>query len=1284
MPERATLRIFISSPSDVRPERLRTEQVIRRLAAEFTYHFAVEAVLWEREPLVATHHFQAPENIPQPRGMDVVVVILWSRLGVPLPEAKFRGAISGRAVTGTEWEFEDALAAARERGTPDLLLYRKTAPVTVDLDDDAALEERRRQRGLVQDFLGRWFRSEDRSGFTAASHNFETAAEFEEQLYEHLRGLLERRAGAAVEGVEIRWHEAPFRGLLPFEAEHAAVFFGRTRPRNELRELLSRQEGRGCAFVLVLGASGSGKSSLVRAGLLPDLKLPGMIGRVALVRHAVFRPSNRPEDLVGALAAAIVSDTAVPELTALHYPQPAVAALLRDAAAHAMPALALGLGECGKAADLAPQAETRLLLIVDQLEELFTLPGVNDNDRVAFVSALGALARSGLIWVVATMRSDFYDRLERLPVLAELAPADVCYRLLPPDSVELGQIIRQPAREAGLTFELDPHRGVSLDEIIRQAASQDPNVLPLLSFLLDQLWQRRTDKGQLTFQAYEELGQLEGALGRRAEEVFAALSMTVQAALPRVLRALLTMGQGARATVAARPAPLDHFPEESPERALIAAFLDPEARLLVADEGEDGSPRVRVAHEALLTHWERAAVWIADRPADLQLEERIETEAARWDAAADIDKPSLLRSGGLPLNEAEDLLARRRDEVNGPAIAFIEASSRAAIARQQAERQQQRRVLSATAAGLVVALVLAGLAGWQWTRAATQRARAEHSLDLATQTANALVFDLAGKFRNLGLPAALVADILDRAQKLVDQLVSGGESSPELRRSQANALVETANTLLTLGDVQGALAHATRAQGILTALIKTAPNNTQYQFNLGSADYQISSALHLQGDDAGALTAAHEALAIYKTLVAQDPNNTEAQYQVMLGGVLIGHHQQVRGNLSDALAAYRDSLNVMKALAAKDPNNSRWESELAGAYGTVADALIEQGDLAGGLAAYREDLAIMKTLTTKEPNNTSWRQALALTDQSVGGVLRQQGDASGALASYRESVALMKALAESDPDNTSFRRFLELSDEAVGRALEGQGDLSGALITLRDAAAIATRLVNKNPGDTQWQSDLSTLDDDIGDVLVEQRNLVGALAVYREAVSIVTALVAKNPDDTNLRSNLSAGQTKVGDVLQAQHDIAGALSIYRDALATLKALTAKDPSNTQWQRQLVLADGRVAVMLEYQGDFAGAQTLFHECLEISTALSAKSPGDAVLISDVVKEYLTIGSLALQQRDLQGALAALQQGEQIALHLQQMSRASADVTSDLASIEQGLARTRQLISSGATR
>lgn len=705
MPDQSTVRIFISSPTDVRPERLKAEQIIARLDREFAYHFHVEAVLWERAPLVATHHFQDPENIPQPRRMDIVVVILWSRLGVPLPEDRFKGAISGRPVTGTEWEFEDALAGARERGVPELLLYRKTARITADLDDEAALEQRRAQRSLVQDFVGRWFRADSGPGYTAASHNFTTTGEFEQQLYDHLHALLERRAGAAGPELAIRWHEAPFRALLPYEYEHAPVFFGRTRARNELRELLARRIEGGAAFVLVFGASGSGKSSLVKAGLLPDLSLPGMIGQVGSVRRGVMRPSERGGDLLAVLAAAILSPTALPELAGLQYRPQQLAALLREAPSQAALPIRQGLVEAGKAEGLTDIAEARLVVVIDQLEEVFTIEGLSEGDREAFVAAIDTLTKSGLVWVLATMRSDFFDRLETRPglALARLAIDEACYRLLPPDEAEIGQIIRQPALEAGLRFEHDAASGVSLDEVIRQAAG-DTGALPLLSFLLDQLWQRRTGTGLLTFAAYRELGGLEGAIGRRAEEVFQAQPEAVRKELVLLLRELVTIEGGKPVS---RAVPLSRFPESSPQRALTEAFLDPGARLLVSD-GDSSRAQLRLAHEALLTHWPRARDQIAADTWDLELRRRLEEEAKEWRAAASRrEKKGRVRPAGLPLKEARALLARWGTEFPAEISEFIAASRRASWWRRL--RLAMTVVGSVTAPPVIVLLLWAGV-----------------------------------------------------------------------------------------------------------------------------------------------------------------------------------------------------------------------------------------------------------------------------------------------------------------------------------------------------------------------------------------------------------------------------------------------------------------------------------------------------------------------------------------------------------------------------------------------
>ncbi len=743
------LRIFISSPGDVTPERLTARRVIQRLAREFAYYFRIEPVLWERQPLVATEHFQT--NITRPSETDVVVVIIWSRLGSPLPEDEFPGPITGQRVTGTEWEFEDAVKSYRERKLPDLLMYRKRSPVMASLEDEGALEQRREQKRLVEDFVRRWFIDEEEGTFKAASYTFTDPAAFEEKLEADLRELIRNRIGdASMPGPGIRWHEgSPFRGLEAFEIAHSPIFFGRSRARNELREALVRQASRGCAFVLVFGASGSGKSSLVKAGLLPDLMLPGMVENVGLCRVAIMRPSDAGGDLFLGLAGALLRRgdvSALPELGELEYDAAALAGMLRDASKAVMP-IRQGLGVARKTAHLADHAEACIAILVDQFEEIFTHE-IAAADRRAFVASLEALARSGQAWVIATVRSDFFERLSSLPRLIELSAGDGRYLLTPPNEAEIGQIILQPAQEAGLRFEIDAN-GIYLDEKLREVAGQDPSALPLLEFALQQLWQERSESGLLTYAAYSRLGGMEGALAQRAEEVFATQTREVQEALPSVLRALVTVGQEEGEAVTARAVPLSSFPEGSARRGLVEAFLDPQARLFVADRNGEQT-QVRVSHEALLTRWPRGSEQIRTDRKDIQTRVRLEQAASRWRQAAAADRASLLLAPGLPLSEAEDLLARRRQELDADLIRYVEASVKAGKA-----RARRRQMVWATAT--ILAVALSGAAMWfavdadqQREVAEAQRQLADEQRDEALRKQSLFLADLARQQNNRG------------------------------------------------------------------------------------------------------------------------------------------------------------------------------------------------------------------------------------------------------------------------------------------------------------------------------------------------------------------------------------------------------------------------------------------------------------------------------------------------------------------------------------------------------
>jgi ABC-type arginine transport system ATPase subunit len=497
-----TVRIFISSPGDVAEERSLVRRVIERLQGEFTGRALLEPIFWEHEPLRATASWH--EQILSPSEADIVICILWSRLGTRQP-AEITRPDGSRYHSGTEYEFEEAWRSYREQGQPDLLVYRKTRDPRVSLRDKDDLMRRLEQKEALDRFIDTWFQDREEGTLIAAYHPFDSSDDFEELVEVHLRKLLEERLPNLRRGEEPKqkiWKEgSPFRGLKAFDFDHAEIFFGRTRATSEVLEALRVQAARARPFVLVLGMSGCGKSSLVRAGVLPLLTQPGVIEGVGLWRWAVMRPSDAGGDLFAGLATALLKEEALPELGADRTGVEELAALLRESPDAAFPLLKGGLSqaaaELARAEGLERQPEARLALVVDQLEELFISTPAG-ADREKFVEALRALVASGRVWVLATLRSDFYPRSTELPALVELKEGSGQYDLLPPTAAEIGQMIRRPARLAGLSFEEREATGARLDDTLRDAAAQNPEALPLLQFTLEELYSARSDQEELT------------------------------------------------------------------------------------------------------------------------------------------------------------------------------------------------------------------------------------------------------------------------------------------------------------------------------------------------------------------------------------------------------------------------------------------------------------------------------------------------------------------------------------------------------------------------------------------------------------------------------------------------------------------------------------------------------------------------------------------------------------------------------------------------------------------
>jgi AAA ATPase domain len=468
-------------------------------------------------------------QIPNTAEFDLVISILWSRLGalldptLTMPDGSSPGS-------GTEYEVAWALAHANKNRDVRCCTFIAT------------LRSRRRrwnrkrsaksfirQWDSLQEFFAHWEKNSE-GNFAGACNNYRDLQEFEELFREHFRTFLasqvEREVGQKVLGRKVRrWKSCPFRGLNFFDFEHAPIFYGRTKAIGEVLEALEAQVRAQRPFVLVVGASGSGKSSLVRAGVLPLLTQPGTIEGIGLWLRAVTRPGagGAGGDCFDALAAALLEPSALPALqdsesrsaiwdlaTELREHCDSVALRVRDALDHAAREWKIQqshslkererqLRESGRLdeADLARQhrerlelPKARLALVIDQLEELFTT-GFSLEVRQKYIAALVGLVRSGRVFILVTLRSDFYPRYQEFPDLIELAKASGRFDLRSPTPYEIGNMIRLPAEAAGLHFEQERETGQSLDQALRDAAAVTPESLPLLGHVLLLLYEQQ-------------------------------------------------------------------------------------------------------------------------------------------------------------------------------------------------------------------------------------------------------------------------------------------------------------------------------------------------------------------------------------------------------------------------------------------------------------------------------------------------------------------------------------------------------------------------------------------------------------------------------------------------------------------------------------------------------------------------------------------------------------------------------------------------------------------------
>ena len=635
----------------------------------------------------------------------------------------------------------------RRLGPLDLDGVNEIARAYVDdvegLPAESILRSSRGVPGRVHELIGEWARDEARRRLTAAAEWLAEGKSRQAAGLEFASTAIALKLGriygeAAPEALD---GACPYKGLAAFGEADAAYFYGRERL---VGELAARTVGMG--LLGVVGPSGSGKSSVVLAGLLPSLAA-GLLPGSERWGHAILRPGEHP-----------------------------------------LAALEGALASCDRG--------TRLVLVVDQFEELFTTT-TDEAERSAFIARLVELAADPeRCVVVATIRADHTGHCAPYPELAELLAANlVLVGPMQPD--ELRRAIDLPARRAGLRVES------ALGDALVAEVRDEPGGLPLLSTALVELWRDR-DGRWLRLESAERSGGVRGAVARLAEESYEQLSTPEREAAKPILLRLVGEGEGEAAV--RRRAPVAEFDIDRNGTAAAVLSRFTEDRLLTRDDG-----MIEIAHEALIREWPRLRGWLEEDATGRQLRSHLTQSAKQWSEHGG-DAADLYR--GARLSATLDWAAGHDRELNELERGFLAESRQAGERDAERQRRANRRLrglLIGTAVFLVVALVAGAVA-------LVQRGRARDAQD--TAEAQALRSDaerlgtLSGTEDNLVrsfLLAVTAVELMDIPETRGDLLARLQETPGVFRTLRPSAVTSTAlgvspdGKLFASGDVAGAV-----------------------------------------------------------------------------------------------------------------------------------------------------------------------------------------------------------------------------------------------------------------------------------------------------------------------------------------------------------------------------------------------------------------------------------------------------------------------------------------------
>ncbi|MCS6231160.1 transcriptional regulator [Shewanella baltica] len=795
---------------------------------------------------------------------------------------------------------------------------------------------------------------------------------------------------------------SPFPGLQAYSANYAEVFFGRSEQISTLLNRISQQIIYGRAFCLVLGPSGSGKSSLINAGVVPNLMKGGGYNGIGVASFSSldFADVSKGQlltDLASAMLDWEINDTPVFEGMSAETLAVQLVEDIQDV-----------INQCTQALKVQPFTQPFFALFIDRLEVLLSSPLFSDTERTVFVELLEQLATSKAVIIISACRNDFYPLLVGYPSLMAGKSRGAHFDLAPPTRTELLQMIRLPAVAANLSWEVDSETAMPLDEMLCSDAASNPDALPMLQYTLQALYLQRSADDKLLVSVYHALGGIEGAIGKNAEQAISHLSDAEKASLPRILSLLVTLREDEK-SITSRTARWSQL-QSTAETALVQAMVD--SRLFVSHL-QNGEPCFSIAHEALLRRWPRATAWISEHSDSLSIKSRLQHLSTRW--LSEAKHSAYLLAEGKPLKEAQSLSQNPLFDLDDPETAFIAASTKRANM-----LRWTRRLTVTLLCVLTLTSIIMSVRSIEAEKLAQQKRLAAEDL------LGFMVGDFADKMRGIGR-----MDLLDGISNKALEYFSDFSSPDDEKYLSFDARFQHGQTLEAMGEVAYSRNKIDEARSALLAaqekmlpLLNVQPKNLALLKTLGANAFWLGQLKYDVSDWAASRPIFEQYLTYSQTMYALAPEDKDALMELSYAHNTLGSVSMKQQEFTQARQDFEESLRLKLLALTKAPEDSQLIADVADTRSWLASAVLSQGDLNSALTIHKQIQVELEAVRKKNSSDGYLLDRLASSFRISSTLFEYKGMTKEAFDNAILGEHLMVQAITLDPKNSSWKTEL--------------------------------------------------------------------------------------------------------------------------------------------------------------------------------------------------------------------------------------------------------------------